>query len=136
MAPPGPLATLLVTLVAALGQSSALWHTIVARHEVCAEHDAVVEAQQGHEHRAVAASDAAPVRGGPVLGIARAVEGHTDHHCATCSHPRSASRDHGPVLLGHAPATNDRAHATVEGAQRAPSVPLYRLAPKHSPPVA
>ena len=119
-----------LALVLVAGQGATLAHLAIVRHAYCAEHGELVD---------VGAESSAPTPASPedatdhvLPGPASGSDGHEHEHCAVVGHRREAvlADRVGPAVTLHAP---------VEPAPPADVVvvavgPVFRLAPKQSPP--
>lgn len=116
---------LLTGLVCLLGQLGAVVHVGLVRHVRCAEHDALVHADD-------AGSEVAPVEGAAALPVEAAE--HADEHCLVAELRRTEWL--GPTAI--AATTAAPAGPEVPALDRlvapGPPVDLLRLAPKSSPP--
>ncbi len=117
-------------LLALLGaQVAGEFHFVAERHVVCAEHGDVVDGD--------ACGDTAQHVSDAMLPQVRAADGgHGDHHCAVLGvlHRPARSADAHPVVVllasRRAPDLSPRLEA------RTGKCPVYRFAPKQSPPSA
>lgn len=109
-----------------LGQLAGFSHLVAERHHVCAEHGEAVEGPvlEGHDRPSSAAAIAMPGEPGE--------QGH--HHCTHCGASRTAPEtraDTGTRISTEAPRRDPPRVAAIPPA---PNVPVYRVAPKNSPP--
>jgi hypothetical protein len=118
-----------VCLLAA--QASQVLHQLLVRHEICAEHGEVVEGGGHADGPASLAARAAPVQSG-----VRAVgdgELHAHDRClAALGDGDAVTRDVAALARDLVSGTRLLARPTTPDGRRA--IPLYRLAPKNSPP--
>ena len=117
-----------------LGQSMAVWHHAFVSHTVC-HVDGEIAHGDAHDHGDDAhASDEAPTHvDGPVLLAGGEGDEHDDH----CSFPETRDPRKHPQHEAPPRIEPDRSVARVTCAPTevvVPSNPVYRLAPKQSPP--
>jgi hypothetical protein len=117
-----PIAILLLAV-----QLAGLTHLVLARHETCAEHGAIVEAPAGEAQAAAEGTT-------PSVWSTTATVESADDHCAFFATERRSLA----VTVVHV--ANPDLHSSAPARRPTPLLavgprPLYRLAPKTSPPV-
>jgi hypothetical protein len=129
---------ILLLLIAA--QTLNQWHMVAQRHEVCPVHFELVDADQecdgGEGPSAAASAIAASARPAAQAAFDAAAGTHADHHCPVATALSQLSRN---VQVDHStPTAVVSADKCMGGPTeiRALKFPLFRLAPKQSPPAA
>lgn len=125
------LVPVLLLLLAA--QGLAQWHMLSERHAVCAAHGEIEECS---DHDAVGPASASPSNAAVSLSSIDPDDGHGDEHCAVAlalhqSARAASSPPASELLLDATPIPAIRVRESVAAQQ-----PIFRLAPKQSPPIA
>jgi hypothetical protein len=123
--------TVAVALMLLGAQASQVLHELVVPHETCPLHGDLVEGD-GHSDDGGASQLAAPARARLLAAADGALHGH-DRCLATFGDTDAVESEVAALTRALPPAAALPAPPTASAARR--SVPLFRLAPKNSPPV-
>jgi hypothetical protein len=121
----GEAATVAFALL--LGQLASFLHLAVAPHAICLEHGEIVE----RAHAALASAVSSDQSSESTIAAGEAEHDHD--RCLAASVENDAANVSAPVRLSPRAGTT-RALLPIAGASSLAAAPLYRLAPKTSPP--
>jgi hypothetical protein len=125
--------TVWVGLLCLSAQFASALHMLLVEHVRCAEHGELVHANgDKHEDHGSVSRDVSS--SGPTIGVSSRHADHGHDHCLTCSERRKLALL--PPMIPELRAPEDRFAVLAPGWDAPfPSLRIYSLAPKTSPPV-
>ena len=125
--------TVWVGLLCLYAQFASALHMLLVEHVRCAEHGELIHAN-GDKHEDHDSASRELSSSGPTIGVSSRHADHGHDHCLTCSERRKLALL--PPMLPELRAPEDRFAVLATGWDAPfPSLRIYSLAPKTSPPV-